>query len=51
MENTFIDNLKNIKSEEDLRLIIKEKGKPSKSIPGIIYDNYNDFLMSGHLNK
>lgn len=49
MENTFIDKLKSITSEEELRDIIKEKGKPPKVIPGIIYDNYNEFLMSGHL--
>lgn len=51
MENTFINNLKSITSNEELRNIIKEKGKPPKIIPGIIYDNYNDFLMSGHHNK
>lgn len=51
MENTFIDQLKSINSENELRNIIKEKGKPSKPIPGIIYDSYSDFLMSGHHNK
>ncbi len=51
MNDTFINKLKSITSEKELRDIIKEKGKPSKIIPGIIYDNYNDFLMSGHLNK
>ena len=49
MENTFIDKLKLISSDDELREIIKEKGKPPKVIPGIIYDDYNEFLMSGHL--
>lgn len=49
MENTFINKLKTINSDEELRLIIKEKGKPPKIIPGIIYDDYNEFLITGHL--
>lgn len=51
MENTFIEFLKSTKSDEELRKIIKEKGKPSKIIPGIIYNEYSENLMAGHLNN
>ena len=51
MEN-FIEKLMSISSDQELRDIISQKGKPQKIIPGIIYeDNDNEKLLIGQYNK
>lgn len=52
MENNFIELLKSISSDEELRDIINKRGKPVKIVPGIIYEEYSsEIILNVQYNK
>ena len=49
--NNFIEKLKTISSDEELRKIINEKGKPRKIVPGLVYEDNREKINVAQYNK